>query len=287
MVVFPVQEHVHLGQRPSGADGLLPVEGVTFLAVVLHHLAAAFHQQRPRTTGGIADGIAELWIQKFGHKVGDLGRGIVLTSLLTAVGGKLADQVLVGVANHVEVTDPAWFQVELRLGKFLQQVAQNGVFLLLFAEAIAVEADVLEHALIAIFELGAVGFFQYMQCLINSLAVSRLVTSFIEGIEAGLFGQHKALALHHLFDKLWRVAVLLLVAVVMVLPDIRDVLQEQHGEDEILVGIGADGATEDIAGAPNGVVDNVLIDLFGHKGCFLGVITGMRASRGISIGLFK
>ena len=140
-----------------------------------------------------------------------------------------------------------------------------------------------------------------MQADIDALAVTGLESLLVQAVKVSLEGlnylvilildfgdgQYKALALHHLFDKLWRIAVLLLVAVVMVLPDIRDVLQEQHGEDEILVGIGADGATEDIAGAPNGVVDNVLIDLFGHKGGFLGVITGMRASRGISIGLFK
>ncbi|MNX99831.1 hypothetical protein D3C86_1322980 [compost metagenome] len=45
VVVFPVQEHVHLGQRPGRTDGLLPVEGVVLLAMVFHHLATALHQQ--------------------------------------------------------------------------------------------------------------------------------------------------------------------------------------------------------------------------------------------------
>ena len=34
MIVLAVQEHVHLGERPSAADRLLPVERVFFRALV-------------------------------------------------------------------------------------------------------------------------------------------------------------------------------------------------------------------------------------------------------------
>ena len=46
----------------------------------------------------------------------------------------------------------------------------------------------------------------------------------------------------------------------MILPNIRDVLQEQHSQDEVFVGVGADGATKGITGSPKGFVDAVLID---------------------------
>ena len=57
--------------------------------------------------------------------------------------------------------------------------------------------------------------------------------------------------LHHFFDEFRLVAVLCFVAVVVILPDIGDVLEEQHGQDEVLVGVGADGTAEDIAGTPS------------------------------------
>src|SRR5690606_897661 len=43
VIVFAVQKHVHFGQRPGGANGLLPIQGVLLAAVVGHNFAAAFH----------------------------------------------------------------------------------------------------------------------------------------------------------------------------------------------------------------------------------------------------
>jgi hypothetical protein len=54
VVVFAMQEHVHLGQGPGAANGLLPVERVLARAGVLTDQATALHQQRARTTGGVA-----------------------------------------------------------------------------------------------------------------------------------------------------------------------------------------------------------------------------------------
>jgi hypothetical protein len=36
----------------------------------------------------------------------------------------------------------------------------------------------------------------------------------------------------------------------VILPDIRDVLEEEHGQDEIFVGVSADGAPEGVTGGP-------------------------------------
>ncbi|MNG29356.1 hypothetical protein D3C84_1147700 [compost metagenome] len=50
----------------------------------------------------------------------------------------------------------------------------------------------------------------------------------------------------------------------MILPDIADVLEEQHGQDEVFVGVGADGAAEDIASRPQRLVDVVLFYFAAH-----------------------
>ena len=119
----------------------------------------------------------------------------------------------------------------------------------------------MEHAFAGVFQLGAVGFFNGVQRLVDALTITGFVTAFIQGIKAGCFRQNKALIFHHLVDEFRLVAVLGLVAIVVILPYIGDVLQEQHGEDEVFVGVGTDGATKGITGAPQGFVNTVLIDL--------------------------
>ncbi len=149
-------------------------------------------------------------------------------------------------------------------------MAQYGVLLLLFAEAVGVEADVLKHALARVFELGAVGLFDRVQRLIDPLAVARFKATLEQTVETGLFGQHEALVFEHLFNELRLIAIFGLVAIVVILPDIGDVFQEQHGEHEIFIGIGTDGAPEGIAGRPEGLVDIVLVYRGSHKSQFLG-----------------
>ena len=200
---------------------------------------------------------------------------------MPTAGGKVFDQVFVGVADHIQGADAAGLEVQLRFGEVLQQVAQDGVLLLLLAEAVGIEGDVLEHALARVLELGAIGLFDGMQRLVDTLAVARLVALLVQGVEAGSLRQHKALALHHLQDQLRLVAVFLLILIVVVLPYIGDVLEEQHGEDEVLVGIGADGATEGVTGIPQGLVDAVLIDFVAHdysSVCFLASFLARVAS---------
>lgn len=139
-------------------------------------------------------------------------------------------------------------------------MAQDGVLLLLLTEAVGIEGDILEHALAGILQLGAVGLLDGVQGLVDALAVARLVALLPQGVEAGPLGQNEALALHHLQDELRLVAVFLLILVIVILPYIGDVLEEQHGKDEVLVGVGADGTPEGIAGGPEGLVDGVLAD---------------------------
>jgi len=62
-----------------------------------------------------------------------------------------------------------------------------------------------------------------------------------------------------ILDQLRVVAVLLLVFVVMVLPDIGQVFEKQHGQDIVLVDAGIDGAAEGVAGVPDGLIDFALV----------------------------
>ena len=169
VVVLAVQEHVHLGQRPGAADGLLPVQRVLARAGALADQPAALHQQRAGAAGGVADLVAGLRVHQPRHQRGHLGRRVELAGLLAAGGGEVLDQELVGVADHVELADAALAQVELGLGEVFQQVAQDVVLLLLVAQLVAVEADVLED----IAQLAEVGLFDGVQRLVDALAVAR------------------------------------------------------------------------------------------------------------------
>lgn len=50
----------------------------------------------------------------------------------------------------------------------------------------------------------------------------------------------------------------------MILSYVGDVLQEQHSEDEIFVGVSTDGATEGITDSPERPVNTILVDLVVH-----------------------
>jgi hypothetical protein len=128
VVVLAVQEHIHLGQCPGTADGLLAEQGVFLRAVeALADLASALHQQRAGATGRVADLVAFLRLHQFGDQVGDLGRRVELAGLLAGAGGEVLDQELVGVADHVQLADAAGRRSSSGLAKVFQQVTQDVV----------------------------------------------------------------------------------------------------------------------------------------------------------------
>ena len=188
---------------------------------------------------------------------------------MPTTGSKVLDHVLVGVANNIQRPHAAGFEVEFRLGKIFQQVAQDGVFLLFLAQLVGVKRNVLEHAFARILEFRAIGFLNRVQGLVNALTVARFMATLIQGIETGDGRQHKAFAFHHFGNQFRLIAVFHLIAFVMILPHIRDVFEEQHGEDEIFVRVGTDRATKGIAGRPQGFVDAVLADGVVHAYSFL------------------
>lgn len=60
------------------------------------------------------------------------------------------------------------------------------------------------------------------------------------------------------------VAVATFIIIVVVLPEVRDVFDEQHDQDVIILFAGIDGAEESVAGFPENGVDLVLVDTLGH-----------------------
>lgn len=55
------------------------------------------------------------------------------------------------------------------------------------------------------------------------------------------------------------------IFVIVILPDIRNVLEEQHGKDKVFIGISTDGATERITRGPQGFIDRILTDFVVHE----------------------
>ena len=148
-------------------------------------------------------------------------------------------------------------------------MAQDGVFLLFLTQLVRIERDVLEHAFARILEFRAIGLLNRVQGLVNTFTVAGFMTTFMQGIETGNGRQHKTFAFHHFANQFRLVTVFHLIAFVMILPHIRDVLEEQHGEDEIFVGVSTDRTAKGIASCPQGFVDAVLANGVGHSYSFL------------------
>ncbi len=106
-------------------------------------------------------------------------------SFFTCVRREVGDQILVGVADHVEVADPAWAQVESGVAEVLQQGLEPDVaFSRLTQVALAVERDVAEDAL----EFALVRLFNPFQSLVDDLAQVALVALGVKVGERGAFG---------------------------------------------------------------------------------------------------
>ncbi|MNT63147.1 hypothetical protein D3C72_2009350 [compost metagenome] len=84
VVVFRMQEHVHLSQRPGTADGFLPIQRILAAARARPNQVAALHQQRARAAGGITDLVAFPRVHQARHQLRDFGWRVVLARLLAA-----------------------------------------------------------------------------------------------------------------------------------------------------------------------------------------------------------
>ena len=267
-----MQEHVHPRQCPGAAVHFLAEEG-EIVAAGFFHQRRRLDQQSGGTAGRIADAVAGLGLGQAGEQPRDLLGRVELACLLAGIGGEALDQVDVGIADHI-LGDARWTQVEL--GEIFQQIFQATVAILGLAEVgFGVEVDVAKDAI----ELGLVGILDAVEHDVDEFADVGSIAPLVEAVEisgealddlAGFFvleldeGQREALAIQLAPDTLVVIAVLLAIGVVVVLPEVADVFQEQHHQDVVLVLRRIDDAAECVAGGPCGAVDILLGDLVAH-----------------------
>ena len=131
-VLHPVQQHVHAGEVVGGDVLFLAVDFANGAADLVH-LLAHIEKQRAGAASEVqhalqpllGPGLRFLAVQRDdgGEDVGNLLRGVKLARLLPGTGGKLADQVFIGIAQRINVRG------ELRqpLGDLLDDGAELGV----------------------------------------------------------------------------------------------------------------------------------------------------------------
>ena len=159
-------------------------------------------------------------IEQFCNQVRDFRWGIEFPGFLPTAGGKVFNQIFVSITDNVQRTYTTRLQVKIFTRKVFQQLTQDGVLLFFFTQAIGVKRNILEHAFPGVFQFGAIGFFDGMQCLIDTLTVTRLMTALIKCVKTGAFRQHEALIRHHGFNQLRRITILFFIIIIVILPDI-------------------------------------------------------------------
>ena len=254
--VLGVQKHIHAGQCPGRAVHLLAVQG----EVVRADLLGGTDQQRTRATGRVADGIAGLRSGQAGQQPGDRGGSVKLPGLFAGVRGKTRDEIDIALADNVLV-HPRRTQIEGGLGEVFQKILEAAIAVLDPTEiSLRVEVDVAEHA----FELGAVGVLDLLKRDVDEFADIGLVAPLMQFVEARPLGQDETLALQPAADARLVVAVPGAVGFDVVVPQVRNILQEQHHQDVVLVLTGINDAPKGVTGGPSGLVDLLLSELVGH-----------------------
>ena len=152
-VLHPVQQHVHAGEVVGG-DILLLAEDLADGAARLVHLLAHAEDQRAGATGHVHHAFQPhfraslrfLAVQRDdgGEDVGHRLRGVELARLLAGPGGKLANQVFIGIAQRVNVCR----ETCQSFGDFLDDPAKHEVpVLILFPQLGRAKVDRGEQAL--------------------------------------------------------------------------------------------------------------------------------------------
>ena len=251
-----MKEHVHPCKRPGRPVYFLPIER----EIVRTHLFGGADEEGARPAGRIADRVAWLGACQLGEEFGNGGGGKEFSRLLAGIRRKARDEVDIALANNI-LADAARAKVEFGLGEILKHVLEAAVAVLWAAEiGFGVEVDISEHA----FEFRAVRVFNLFQRDIDQLTDISLAALLIKIIVARTFRQNEAFALETAANTGIVVAILFLVGFDVVGPEVRDVLQEQHHQDVVLILGRIDGATEGVARCPGGLVDLLLGYLIAH-----------------------
>lgn len=88
-------------------------------------MVGAFHQHTATATGGVIHAVARLRVNQLNHQLHHGLWRIELAAFLTGVVGKLLDQILVGIAQHVSLIQVVIAQ--LVLVKMTQQALQGRI----------------------------------------------------------------------------------------------------------------------------------------------------------------
>ena len=138
-----VQQHVHLGNRPDRAIGLLPAQiRPPAIAPVLVDVILGENQHATRAAGWVINAVVLLRLDQANHHPHDGTRGIELAAFLARRIGKLADQVFIRCAEQVrefKILVPQPHLVEVA-----DELAQLQVGNLALAD-LAREIDVLQY----------------------------------------------------------------------------------------------------------------------------------------------
>ena len=184
---------------------------------------------------------------------------VELSGLPAGVRGEFLDQINVGIADHV-FGYTRGTHIQLGLVEVFQQHLQTVVPIPGFPQIrLGIEVNITKHT----FEGTLVGGFNGVQRGIDPLADIGFAALVVEGVEVGIFGQNESFAFQSAADTLVIVTELLAVFVVMIAPNIRDVLDEECHQDVILVDGGVHHAAKGVAGGPCGVIHVLLPDGIG------------------------
>ena len=108
------------------------------------------------------------------------------------------------------------------------------------------------------------GFFNMLQGDIDNLTDISLIGLIIDIMESAAFRQHEALALQTAQDGFFVITVLFYQDVVVFLPDIGDLFDEQHDQNIVFILRRIDRPPKGIAGIPEYAIDFILINFGGH-----------------------
>lgn len=233
----PAHGEIHLGQLVGGAGELLPVNrDVLGVAVVAFDKLERLHEHAARAAAGVVD-LAFVGLDHFGDEIDDALRGVELAPQLALGGGELAEEVFIDpadgvlllVADGVNVVDGideggelAAIQPEAGEVVVGQGALERGIALLHRGEG-GVDLDRYIVLLGVLLDVGPAGGLRQVEHILHGVELHH--------VEVGLLALGDQLG--PAFFKF-----------------IRDELEEDQREDDVLVFRGLNGAAELGRGVP-------------------------------------
>ena len=147
-----MQQHVHLGDGPHGAVGLLPVQvGLAAFLTLLVDVFLGCDQHAAGATAGIVDVMVQLGLDQAHHHAHDRARRVELATFLAGGVCKVTDQEFIGSTQQIGELEIFIAQaVQAEMGDQLSQFDVGDLAL----SDLAGEVDVFEHVV----EAGVAGF---------------------------------------------------------------------------------------------------------------------------------